>query len=591
VDKQTQTQQTITRNDSADYFIQLAEQAQNKGDPRIALSDLVLACEKLFQQQDFEKALWLANQLTPLISTHVDQYRLALIKAQALFALNHIQLAFEQIQQAQEQALLASIPLSATYYLSLSKIQQQRELNAKALIAYLHYFSLNKQTTNEEIKLIWQSFSTLSQWQLNTISQAKPPYSKGWLALIHYANKYGDQTKQFDRFLTNWQRQYPNHPANGVISSIKQSLQLRITPSIANIAVLLPLSGKQKAAGVAAQQGILAAYDNNITSQLHFIDTNNIDWNLLASSFAEQNIDHVIGPLLKKNVDNYLAVPELSVETLLLNIPEQNILQDNQAAISMRPEDEAIQAADMLSRRHYQHPLIISDEDKVSKRITQNFIKQWQKNTNKSPEVFYLTTDNKTTKSSNKRQKNIQTSLDVQQSKARVREIKLRLKQAIKTETRNRRDVDMIYLVSNSQKSRLLKPSVDVNISPFASLIPIFSSSRSHSAKADRQGTRDLSGLTFTEIPWLLKSKQQNSQLAALNEQLWPQRSDSLQTIFALGFDSLSLLYKLPLMRQAPYVRHFGQTGTLKYNPNKILTRSLIWGKYSDNKVQAIAMD
>jgi len=592
IDKtQTQTQKKSFQNDSANYFINLAEQAQTQERSSTAIRDLVLACEKLFQQQAFKKALWLANQLSPLTTTHIDQYRLALIKAQALLALNRYQLAYVQINQASEHASLGKIPLSAVYYLSLSLIQQQRGLNAEALIATLHYFSLNKQTNNDDITKIWQNFSELTQWQLKIISQAKPPYSKGWLALIHYANKYGDKTNQFDRFLTNWQRQYPNHPANSVIPLIQQNLKLRNIDSIANIAVLLPLSGKQKAAGVAAQQGILAAYKSNSTSQLHFIDTNNIDWSSLGLTFTEQNIDYVIGPLLKSNVDNYLALSELSTDTLLLNISGKNSLRDNQTAISMRPEDEAIQAADTLSRRHYKHPLIISDEDKVSQRITQNFIQQWQKNTTQAPEVFYLTNDNKTAKSSKKRQQNIQTSLEVEQSKARVKALKLRLKQTIKTETRNRRDVDMIYLVSNSQKTRLLKPYVDVSISPFADLIPVFSSSRSHSAKADRQGTRDLSGLTFTEIPWLLKSKQQNTALAAINEQLWPQRSDSLQTIFALGFDSLALIYKLPLMRQVAYIRHFGQTGTLKYNPNKIITRSLIWGKYHNNKVQAIAME
>lgn len=589
--KQIQTKQSTILNNSANYFINLAVQAQKQAQPIAAVSDLVLACEKLFQQQAFNKALWLANQLAPLTTTPIDQYRLALVKAQALFALNHIQLAFKQMLLATKYASLGNFSLSATYYLNLAIIQQQRGLNAEGLIAKLHYFSLIKQENNDDINQVWQSFSTLNQWQLSKISQAKPPYSKGWLALIHYANKYGDKTSQFDRFLTNWQRQYPNHPANGVIANIKQNLQFRLTPSVTDIAVLLPLTGNQKSAGIAAQQGILAAYNNNSTSQLHFIDTNNINWNSLKNTFTEQNIDHVIGPLLKKNVDNYLALPELSIDTLLLNIPNENTLKSNQAAISMRPEDEAIQAADILSRRQYNHPLIISDEDKVSKRITENFIQRWQKNTTNVPEVFYLANDNKTAKSSKKRQQNIQASLDVEQSKARVRAIKLRLKQTVKTETRNRRDVDMIYLVSNSQQTRLLKPYVDVSISPFANLIPIFSSSRSHSAKADRQGTRDLSGLTFTEIPWLLKNKQQNAQLAAVNEQLWPQRSDSLQTIFALGFDSLSLLYKWPLMRQAPFIRHFGQTGTLKYNPNRIFTRSLIWGKYRNNKVQAIAMD
>jgi hypothetical protein len=44
-------------------------------------------------------------------------------------------------------------------------------------------------------------------------------------------------------------------------------------------------------------------------------------------------------------------------------------------------------------------------------------------------------------------------------------------------------------------------------------------------------------------------------------------------------------------MQQVSYIRHFGQTGVLKYNNNHILTRSLLWGIYRRNKVQALAME
>ena len=74
-------------------------------------------------------------------------------------------------------------------------------------------------------------------------------------------------------------------------------------------------------------------------------------------------------------------------------------------------------------------------------------------------------------------------------------------------------------------------------------------------------------------------------------KKLWPNRSDSLQTIFAMGFDSLSLVDKISSMKNKTYVRHYGQTGILQLGDDNILKRSLIWGKYSRNKVQEIAID
>ena len=135
-----------------------------------------------------------------------------------------------------------------------------------------------------------------------------------------------------------------------------------------------------------------------------------------------------------------------------------------------------------------------------------------------------------------------------------------------------------------------MKPYIEVNISPFAEVIPVFASSRSHSIHSDYSSNSDLRGLTFTEIPWLLTSEQ-NSELAALSQELWPKRNGGLSRLFAMGYDSYQLISKIPLMQQAPYLQHWGQTGTLKLNENSILTRSLLWGTYKKNKVVSIAME
>jgi len=590
----------VTELSASEQYISLAKQAHLQQKNKDSINYLLLASEALATEQvdpensdllenlhSQEQALQLATQLMPLVDSNNDRYRLTLVTAQALLTLKQFDLALTQLDYANKLAQQYKIKHHLKYYQTLAIAEQAKGLVVAALNAKMYAFSLNNQANNDTSVQIWQSLTQLSQWQLALLALQNPPYSKGWLALIRYANKYGSKQQQFNRYLTNWQRQYPNHPANGIIASIQQKLFSLPHVETRNIAILLPLTGKQRAAGVAAQQGMLAAYKNNKTTQLFFIDTNKINWQSLSIQLNEDKIDHVIGPLLKANVNRYLDDDSLILPTLFLNIPKDKKLREQQAAISMRPDDEAVQAADTLSNRIYKHPLIISESDKVSKRISQRFAQQWLKQRGKLPEIFYLP-KNATGK---QRQKSLQASLDVGLSKARIKSIKSRIKRKVKVQTRNRRDVDMIYLVSNSSNTRLLKPYIDVSISPFADLIPIFATSRSHSSKIDRQTIQDLNGLTFTEIPWLLNSKQQNKSLAEQSAQLWPQRSDSLQNIFALGFDSLSLVTKLPLMQQVAYIRHFGQTGVLKYNNNHILTRSLLWGIYRRNKVQALAME
>ncbi len=408
--------------------------------------------------------------------------------------------------------------------------------------------------------------------------------------MLNYSHKHGANNEEFSNYLRLWEQRYPTHPATLIVEQLLTST-LSVS-HIKNIAVLLPLSGSQRGAGLAAQQGILSAYNNDIANKINFIDTNKIDWATLATQFSESNIDHVIGPLLKSNVEAYLNLSEqeiaLQIPSLFLNLPKNKNLTSYQTVLSMRPEDEAIQAAATLSQQHYNNPIILSHQDRVSKRLALAFSQQWQTLTGNEVDIVYLS-------QGKQMQVSLKEALDVNASQARIKQLQSRLKDNIKSESRNRRDIDMIYLIGSASQTRLSKPYIDVNTSPFASIIPVFASSRSHSNfdynHNNNGSTNDLQGLTFTQIPWLLTSNQQNKNLAQLSHKLWPKRTDSLSRIFAMGYDSYNLLNKVSLMEQAPYIRHYGQTGVLKLNKGNILTRSLIWGRYHNDKVMQIDMD
>lgn len=548
-----------------------------------ALPLLVNAAQQFLAQQNYRKALWLAHQTQPLLTNPLRQYELALVQADALQQMQYPHRAFEQLEVANDIVKQQSIRHQRAYFELLTAIEQSRQRQVASLAAQMTVFSLNPQSTNDDVFVLWQQLSQLSQWQVKQLVQMAPPYVRGWQQLLRFAHQFGANAQQFRRYLSQWQRLFPNHPGNALLDSLALPGPDQ-APSITNIAVMLPLSGRQAAAGNALQQGILSAYGNDDGKTLHFIDSQQVDMSSLQQSFAQLAIDAVIGPLLKPTVAAYLAQQELTVPTLLLNVPDNIALKPHQVALSMRPEDEAIQAATRLSRFDYQHPIVLSYQDQVSLRIAKTFADQWHRLTGNSIEIMSF-------EQGRKMKDNLQQSLEVSASKQRIRSLKRRIKQILETETRNRRDIDMIYLVGSAQQTRLLKPYIDVNISQFAELIPVYASSRSHSAKHDGSAQRDLSGLTFTAMPWLLNSKQQNKQLAQLSHKLWPQRSDSLQGLFAMGIDSLALIEKIPKMQRDAYVRHFGQTGVLKLNPDNILTRSLIWGQYEKDKVAQISMD
>jgi len=548
-----------------------------------AISTLTRASELLINEENFIKALWLSQQIAQLTENKQQQYRLAVVSAHSLLEMNKVELSYSQLEIADQYATENDFSHQEKYYYLVAEVQQRRALLISSLNAKLHWFSLSSQTNTDDIHQIWQALSLLSTWQVSQLAELAPPYFKGWQQLLNYAHKFGDDINRFNRYLTQWQRKFSAHPAQAVIESLRTNA-LITEQEIVNIAVILPLTGKQASAGKVAQQGILAAYKNNTNKNLNFIDADTLNWSTLSEQLTDLDSHFVIGPLLKGNVDKYLAQTEIVLPSLLLNTPAKSQRTGEQVILSMRPEDEAFQAATTLSRKNYQSPVVLSHRDNASKRIAQTFAQQWQLVTGYSPEIVYF-------EKGKKMQEQLKASLDVDSSQTRIEDLEIRLKQNIKTESRNRRDVDMLYLVGSPKETTLLKPYIDVNISPFAKIIPVYASSRSHSSKHNSRKDRDLNGLVFTEMPWLLTSKQQNAQLAALSRTLWPSRSDSLQRIFAMGFDSLNLVDKLPAMKQRPYVRHYGQTGILKLNRNNTLIRSLIWGVYQKDKVSELAMD
>jgi outer membrane PBP1 activator LpoA protein len=557
---------------------------------------LVESCELFLKQQNFSKALWLADQTSNNIeNNYAHSYRLLIVKAKSLQALNYHQLAYKQLQLASELVTytdnsLTPLNLTFEYYYALQTALEVKQRPVKALTAGLMAFSLNENVSTQELYLLWAKFESLSQWQLKQLMKIDPPYIQGWLKLLSYSNRFGANKEEFSRYLDIWKNSYPTHPAMLIVEKLHSTILTNV--AVEKIAVLLPLSGVQKSAGLAVQQGILSAYKNDETNKIYFIDTNNIKWETLPDQFTQLKIDHVIGPLLKSNVETFSNLSEqhiaLKIPSLFLNSPSNLKLSTYQTVLSMRPEDEAIQAASTLSQQQYNNPIILSHEDRISKRLAIAFSQQWQRLTGKVVDIVYFS-------QGKAMQVSLKKALDVNASQTRIKQLESRLKNNIKTETRNRRDIDMIYLIGSAEHTRLIKPYIDVNTSPFASIIPIFSSSRSHSNydtnNVNSSTNNDLRGLTFTQIPWLLSSKQQNKSLAKLSHRLWPKRTDSLSRIFAMGYDSYNLLNKVTLMKQAPYIRHFGQTGVLKLNSNNVLTRSLIWGRYQNDQVTQIAVD
>jgi uncharacterized protein len=107
--------------------------------------------------------------------------------------------------------------------------------------------------------------------------------------------------------LAGWRRRYPAHPANEVILSGHQCRRPSPVPVAYpdQIALLLPLSGRSEASGVAVRDGFLAAYfavGVNSRPHLRIYDVAAQSAGTAYSQAVEDGASIVVGPLTKEDV-------------------------------------------------------------------------------------------------------------------------------------------------------------------------------------------------------------------------------------------------------------------------------------------------
>ncbi|WP_022941422.1 penicillin-binding protein activator [Psychromonas hadalis] len=437
-----------------------------------------------------------------------------------------------------------------------------------------------------------------------------PTFKAGWYALAALYQNNKLRPNRLTRALERWTVTYSDHATLLFMPLVLTDIA-KFTPyQPDNIAVLLPLSGRFSKPGKAIQLGLLNAYyhqqksaDKINTPRLHFFDTQTTTSEALAVQLKEKNIDFVIGPLMKKEIEQLLplienipvlalnsfakkvetlkTVSQADTETVALEATENNTVAWHYA-FPLSPENEAKQAATMINVDQHKNPLIIVPKSNYGKRVAQAFREQWAALTPTSDvqiEVYYF-------QSKAKFANFIDDVLQTGKSKRRINQMQAITKISLKTEVRSRRDVDAIYIVSKRDELILLKPFIDVAVSPFAKKIPLYASSRSHSFDRNNMQNKELSRLVFSDHPFLLN---QDSALSIEVKQAWKKQSFSTLRLFALGFDSYQLIEQLIYLQNSNDALYKGLIGELRLDEDNSIQAKLSWAKYQNGVLFEVA--
>ncbi|WP_282156541.1 penicillin-binding protein activator [Vibrio diabolicus] len=536
---------------------------------------LIMATKAAIQANQFDQAELLIKRLARQQLTEVQQAEWQLARA----TIQQKQGNYSQLLQLLNFKPWWKLPNEQwkEYYLTRADayqgLNQAFEAN-RQLVAFGQYASSAEQ--RETSSRIWMNFGSYSEYELTSLeTEPNEDVLDGWLQLAVYAKTLSGNLSQLKNTLERWLSENPSHPAAIYTpEEIQNILSLDIVKPN-NTALLLPLTGKFSPQAQLIRDGFVFAMMNDRnrdpSATLTVIDTNAYNADQIKQRLINENIDFVVGPLEKENVELLHTTMDGSangptIPALALNIPEDVQPDSNICYLALSPEQEAAQAAKHLFSEGYNFPLILAPKGSFGERVTEAFNKEWRKYSSNKVAASYF---------GDKRQlqKDINEVFGLQESKQRIAQMQSLMRIKLETQPRSRRDVDAVYIVARSTELTLIKPFIEVAINPDAKAPQIFSSSRSNSGGATYE---DLTGIIYSDIPLLIDPDP--SVTAEMNE-LWSEQSNMEKRLKALGMDAYKLIGELPQMKVVPGYSVGGQTGILSIDNNCVVQRELSWAE------------
>ena len=349
------------------------------------------------------------------------------------------------------------------------------------------------------------------------------------------------------------------------------------------IALAMPLNGKLGKAGQAVVDGFMAARfeskaGSDAIAYIKVYDTTQLSsLDALYFQASADRMDIVIGPLDKERVIELSQKDALPIPTLALNyIPigsNNNSTTSNLIQFGLAVEDEALQLAQRSLTAGHKRIIILHQDQPWAIRAAQHFGSSWV-------ELGGEIADQVSFSGAGDHSETITQALLINQSHERAKMLKTHLAgsgNAVKFEPRRRKDVDAIVLFSLPTDGRQIIPTLAFH---YAADLPVYASHHIYQGPTDTSRDRDLEGVIFTELPWLIEQPSVQQKIS----QKWPNR-ERYSRLFAIGVDAYQLFPRLEELQNLTNSSVDGVTGILQMNSlGRIVTQSS-WGQFKSGKV------
>jgi len=565
------------------------ELARTEIDPAKQTEYQLAAAELYFDADFYEQGARIASVLPAQFADETLQQRRDIVSA-------YLQLAQLQPEQALQQLPQVRVIRDQTQRTRVLEIQARAHEMMRDSVQLLKTRILLEAnlTDAEAINLnrekIWQSLDPLTTSELQTMGRT-PGGSiyRGWIeyALLEKAGNSVAPDLLAQRKQT-WQTRYPNHPAAARLpeGQIAQAPTLDGISSISTnqVALLLPLSGQFSELGNAIKDGFIAArFADGGSTAIRLYDTKStLDDALEQYDLAvAEGSTLVIGPLNKSAVIQLAATNRVSVPTVSLNYVGDDVAgHANLYQFGLLPEDNARDVAYFALNQNYRKAIVVAADSAISQRLAIAFENTFNANGGRVLGSEIISED------SYDFSPQLKKLLSINSSHARRRQLAKLLDTELQFEPAIRGDIDVIFMAVGAEQARLLRPQLQFH---HAGKLPLFSTAQVFSGEPDAQADKDLTGVIYNDIPWILSDAPAGTNLYQSLSVADAEQSPGLSRLKALGIDAYHIHSQIENMRLDALYSHSGKTGKLSLAEGNKIRRRLQWAEFVEGVPEKIA--
>ena len=518
-----------------------------------------------------------------------------------------VQAQLALVEQRPEQALTllgappaddAPLELTTRYYIMLADIFEAtgaRIESARERVR-LELLLTDGAALNENRRRVWDSLTQLSPQALEAAHIPPPSTLGGWIELAAIGNATITDPDTLGQAIALWRRRYPGHPAGDNVVPMLMDDSLIAWAPARTVALLLPVEGKFAKAANAVRDGFMAAWFEDLDTEnrptVLVRDTSSGDiWNIY-NRVIEEGADFVVGPLRRAAVSRLADSDGMPVPTLALNHTDTGNRTSGDASavgptrglfqFALSPESEARLVAEYAWFANHENAAVLAPVGAWGDRVAAAFADAWENLGGTVVELQSYLNDGSDMSTS------VRKLLNVDESDARYRSLRQVLGSDIGREARRRRDVDFVFMAAFPRQARQLRPQLEFHQ---AQDLPVYSTSHIYSGIANPEADRDINGVVFGDMPWVLDPATSGSELHREVGRLWPNSLNTFVRLYAFGVDAYHLVGELGKLRAQQYAEFQGVTGRLSLTENNQIDRRLMWAQFNKGTPRLLDAD